>query len=464
MKTQPKAGLLPLYLKLYDEVRPQARTDFEPYIDLVGSGLRSQDLEVVRAPICTTSAEFKSAVAQFEADGVDLIVTLHLAYSPSLESIDALAASKVPILLLDTTMDGYFGLDVDPDRIMYNHGIHGVQDLANVLRRRKKAFSIVAGHLDNPAVLKRAASIARAALASRLLGSMRVLRIGETFRGMGDFNVSDSLMQEALGVHVTTVEPSALEPWVNKVTDDQIDAEVKRDRENFTVEAPESAHQRSVKVGLGLRAYLEAEKYGAFSANFLSFISPDGPVDTVPFLEASKAMARGLGYAGEGDALTAALVGALNAAFGEVNFTEMFCPDWDGGTVFLSHMGEFNPACAGAKPRMFEKDFIFTPAQNPAIITAPPKPGPAVYVNLAPGPDDSFSLIVAPVDVLGEATHPGMSELIRGWFRPTCPLESFLEQYSELGGTHHAAIVHGGSVEAIRAFAAFAGIPSHVIA
>ena len=62
----------------------------------------------------------------------------------------------------------------------------------------------------------------------------------------------------------------------------------------------------------------------------------------MPFLEISRLMERGIGYAGEGDVLTAALVGALMKVYAETTFTEMFCPDWKGNSIMLSHMGEIN--------------------------------------------------------------------------------------------------------------------------
>ncbi|MBI5094625.1 MAG: hypothetical protein HZB26_19595 [Candidatus Hydrogenedentes bacterium] len=463
MTKSATVGLLPLYLKLYDDVQKNLRDQFEPFVEKIVSGLSDRGIEVERAPICRLEPEFRAAVDSFEKQDVDMIVTVHLAYSPSLESVGVLASTRIPVLMLDTTMDAEFGLDVDPERIMYNHGIHGVQDLANVLRRRGKRFRIVAGHIDDEEVLDRVADIVRAYAAARALRGMRVLRIGESFRGMGDFGVPDALLYSAFGITVDTVDSTALAEWVTNVSPNDIAREMSLDRADYTVEAPEDVHRRSVRVGLGLRALLESKDYGAFSANFLAFSSPDEPVDTVPFLEASKAMTRGLGYAGEGDVLTAALVGALNGVYGAVNFTEMFCPDWQGGSVFLSHMGEFNPVTAREMPRLIEKPFPWAGAKNPAILTATPTPGPAVLVNLAPGPDDSFALVLAPVEVLGEATHTAMRDSVRGWMRPECSLESFLERYSANGGTHHSALVHSAGLEALEAFAEFAGLPYTVI-
>jgi L-arabinose isomerase len=463
MNRKPRAGLLPLYLKLYDDRSPKMREVLDPWLEQVETGLADQGVDVVRARTCRVKEEFDAAVAELEARGVDLLVTLHLAYSPSLESIDALTGTSLPLLMLDTTMDNDFGPDVDPGRLLYNHGIHGVQDLACMLRRRGQAFEIVAGHVSESNVLSRAADMVRAAHAARCLRQTRALRIGPPFRGMGDFAADDALLKQRLGISVTQIGAADLVPACEEITDAMVEAEMAADRERFATEAPEEVHRRSVRVGLGLRRCLDAEEAGAFSANFLAFDMPDGPVDTVPFLEISKAMARGIGYAGEGDVLTASLVGALLSAFERTTFTEIFCPDWKGDALFLSHMGEINPAVAAETPRLCEKDFPYTPTRNPAFLACAPAPGPAVLVNLAPGPDDSFRLIVCPVEVLGDGTHPAVQKMVRGWIRPACRVDRFLEIFSRFGGTHHSALVLGDHAEAIAAFARFADLECCVI-
>jgi len=73
--------------------------------------------------------------------------------------------------------------------------------------------------------------------------------------------------------------------------------------------------------------------------------------------------------------------------------------------------------------------------------------GDAVLVNLSPGPDDTYSLIVAPIvmqDVLGEDK---MADSIDGWFKPAMPVADFPGVYSRAGGTHHSALVYGKVVD-----------------
>jgi L-arabinose isomerase len=458
MERAPRVGLIPLYLELYDRSLPALRGEQEAFLTQVAGSLRAAGLEVAAAPICCVRPAVEAALRSFERERPDLLVTLHLAYSPSLEAADVLAGQDLPVLLLDITPDDDFGPGVDPLRLLRDHGIHGVQDLASVLRRRGKPYRVVAGPASSPAVYRRTAEHARAARAAAAFRSLRVLRIGRPFEGMGDFQVDERALRARFGIEVEEIRAADLRWDAEAVEEDRIDAEMALDRDRFEVGAPEDVHRRTTRVGLGLRRFLEGGRFGAFSMSFLAFHEPEGVISTVPFLEASKAMARGIGYAGEGDVLTASLVGALAAGFGSTTFTEMFCPDWTGGSVFLSHMGEFNPEVAAGKPRLYEKEFPFTPARNPACLACAPRPGAWTFVNLAPGPEDSLRLIAAPVEVLGDGTHPGYRDWIRGWMRPRVPVDRFLEEFSRLGGTHHSALVLGDRLEGIEAFAAHLGI------
>ena len=458
MNTQPTIGILPLYLKLYDDAMPTIRASFEPFLSEVVIGFCDRGVACRTAPISRTESEVGAAIDLFKKSNVDLIVTLHLAYSPSLAAASHLANAGIPILMLDTTMDESFGVDVDPARLMFNHGIHGVQDLASVLRRQGKPIEIVAGHYRESDVLDRAAGHARAAFAARALRNSKSMRIGARFEGMGDFDVAESVLRDKLGIETVQHEVTSIEKHIDAITDSDIASEITLDSQRFCVTAPREVHERSVRVGLALRKLIDTEQFSAFSMNFLAFDSPTRPANVVPFLEASKAMARGIGYAGEGDVLTACLVGALQRAFGETTFTEIFCPDWEGDSLFISHMGEVNPATAADQPLLCEKDFPWTPALNPVILTCAPKPGPATLVNLAPGPNDSFSLIVAPMHVLGDGSNPAVQEMIRGWIRPRIPMARFLEAYSRAGGTHHKALVLGDQFEALCAFGRYAGL------
>ncbi len=452
-----KVGLLPLYLELYDTAMPEVRPQVEQFRELIVAQLEKRGLEVVTAPVCRLEGEFAAAIRSFEDAQADAIVTLHLAYSPSLESAPALAQTHLPVIVLDTTPAYDFGPRQSPEEIMFNHGVHGVQDMCNLLIRRGKAFHIEAGHWEKSDVLDRVVKWAKAARLARAMRTARVGQIGGAFKGMGDFAVPAEVLRATIGVETVPCEPSVIRSLLTGIGEDEVEAEIAADLARFTVDGldPE-AHRRTVRASLAVRRWLEQERLAAFTINFLAIDRTSG-LPTVPFLEASKAMARGIGYAGEGDVLTAALVGALASVYPETTFTEMFCPDWSNDSIFISHMGEMNVNLVAEKPRLVEKRYSFIATGSPVIAVGRFRPGQAVLVNLAPGPDDAYTLIIAPVTVLDVDGEDKMADTIHGWFRPDLPLADFLAAYSRLGGTHHSALVYGDVAGEVAGFGEMMG-------
>lgn len=462
--TNIKIGLLPLYIELYDKIsKPSIRKAVEDFYAAIAGTFARDGIEVVTAPVCRLKSEFAVAIESFEMAHVDAIVTLHLAYSPSLESAAALAATRLPIIVLDTTPDYEFSPRQAPDRIMFNHGIHGVQDMCNLLLRNGKPFIIEAGHWQKSDVLKRVARRVVSARMASAMGRARVGRIGEPFLGMGDFAVPSAVLKRTMGVATVAESGQTIKKLMAAIRPAAIQAEMEADRKRFTVtKLSAEAHRRSVHVGLAVRRWMEVERLTAFTVNFLA-VNRKAGITTVPFLEAGKAMARGCGYAGEGDVLTAALTGALMASFPETTFTEMFCPDWKGGAIFLSHMGEVNVNLLAGRARLEEMDYKFSDAENPVRALGCLRGGPAVFVNLAPLAAGRFRLIVAPVTMQTVRGRDRMQDTIHGWFRPSLSVADFLAAYSRAGGTHHAALVYGQAVIEIVGVGALMGWETVVI-
>lgn len=452
----PSIGLLPLYLELYDRVAAQARPRIDAFAETIAEEFRKRGVQVEPAPVCRLRDEFAKAVASFEKAKADAIVTLHMAYSPSLESAEVLAGTYLPVFVLDTTPTFDFGPEQNADEIMFNHGIHGVQDLCNLLIRLGKPFQIEAGPWDHSDVIDRTCAWARAAHLATKMRTARVGRVAEAFVGMGDFSVPVDVLKKTIGMEVVPADYAVLRSLVPAKDDPEVIAEMKSDLERFVCDGIDpDTHAGTIQSSLAVRRWMEREGLTAFTMNFDAIDRSSG-LRILPFLEASKGMARGKGYAGEGDVLTAALVGAMASMFPETTFTEMFCADWAGDRVFLSHMGELNPDLVAGKAELVEKPMPFLNTDTPALVIGRFKAGQAVFVNLAPGPDDTFTLILAPIEMVGEGKEH-MPNTIRGWFRPATPVSDFLETYSRLGGTHHAALVYGDVVEVLARFGELMG-------
>ena len=441
--SKPRVGLLGLYLELYDRVLPDVRLRIDSFYQTITSELEKRGLEVVTNSVCRLKPEFEAAVKSFEGANVDAIVTLHLAYSPSLESAPVVAKTKLPVIICDTTQTWSYSPEQDPIELMYNHGIHGVQDFCNLLIREGKPFEIAVGHWEESDVLDQVADLARTARLATRMRTARIGLIGRQFAGMGDFQVPEDILRETIGMEVVHADFGVLKSLMPAENDPTVEAEMAADRERFFAEGIDlEAHRNTTRVCLAVRLWMEQENLSGFTMNFEDINRSTGLL-TVPFLEASKANARGMGYAGEGDVLTAAFVGALASVFPETSFTEMFCPDWENDAIFLSHMGELNVDLVSGKATLLPKKMPWVDADTSVVAVGCFKGGDAVFVNLAPGPDNTYTLIIAPVEMLDVECDDRMQDAVRGWFTPSMPLTDFLKEYSVLGGTHHAALVYG---------------------
>ena len=449
-----KIGFLPLWLKLYDESCPELRPQVEAFVATIRTEYEKRNIEVITTSLCCLKSEFAEAVNDFEEAQVDAILTLHLAYSPSLESTDILAQTDLPIVVLDTTHDFEFGFDQKAEAIMLNHGIHGVQDMCNLLIRNGKKFMIEAGHWQKSDVIDRTLAHFKACQMVSAMRKARVGIIGKPFDGMGDFAIDFDVLKKTIGIEVVSIDAEKFKGLMYGVSNEMIDDEIQNNLENFTSgEYSEQSMRDTAATSLAVRSWLDCENLNAFTMNFLNVTKASG-IPVVPFLEASQAMTRGKGYAGEGDVLTAALVGALMTAFPETTFTEMFCPDWKGNKIFLSHMGEINTDLCAERTVLQEKPFPYTDADNPVVATGCLKPGAAYLINIAPGPNETYTLIASPIKVCDTKGKETINDAIRGWLEPSMPISDFLAAYSKLGGTHHLAKSYNANEDILKDFAA----------
>ena len=444
-----KVGFLPLYIKLYDD-SGVGRTHMQAFYDRMEGILKIQGFEVIKTDFCRIKQEFKAAVEKFESEGADVILTLHAAYSPSLESIDALANTKLPIVVLDSTEAFSLNICESPNPIMNNHGIHGVMDMCNLLKQRGKAYAIAAGHTSNSNVIKKTCDFIKAAVAATSLKGSKVGAFGSSFDGMGDFLISKEDALNTFGVEIVSFSDCEMKKLYDSVTESEVKEEKEVYEKEFinTPTELDEYYVAGIKAGLAVRKGVKEKGLSAFSINFLDV--SDNNIVTMPFIECSKAMSNGIGYAGEGDVLTAAFVGALLKGFKDTSFIEIFCPDWKNDKLLISHMGEMNYVVAKEKPNFKIVNFNYAEIGKAPKATACFKEGNAVFGNVYKDSDGKYKLLLSNVEMLEDVD--GYENSIRGWFRPNMPINEFLELLSEHGAIHHSFLVYDVEIKALEYF------------
>ena len=454
-----KIGFLPLYIKLYDDSAPGMRPRLEAFYETLASIFEAKGVEVIRTPFCRLDGEFREAVSTYERDGADAIVTIHMAYSPSLESIGALTETKLPIVVLDTTETLEFGNMQDSKEVTYCHGIHGVMDMCSMLSRYEKPYAIAAGHYEKSDCIDRAIGFVKAACAAKALSSVKTAIMGEAFYGMGDFSIPDGEMKSRFGVEILRPTAEEMKAYSDAVTDAEIDEKYALDIENYGKcdGFDEAEYRESVRATLALNKMLSDKGASAFTVNFDAVTG----LNTMPFIGACEAMQRGVGYAGEGDTLTASFVGALLRAFDETNFVEIFCPDWKNSTLFMSHMGETNYRLADTRPLLKRHAVKYSSIVNPYSAPTRMKGGKGVFVNISRQKDD-FRLLASECEMLS-FDEDNFPKSMRGWMKTSTPTAEFLTDLSRAGATHHSIFVYGATEDEMVFFADLLGMESVII-
>lgn len=443
MPVRPTLGLLGLTLELYDRAVPALKPDREQFAGRLAERLGEAG-KVVYDGIANTREQVEARLAAFEQADVDLIVVVHLSYSPSLIALPGLVRSKRPLLLLNTQelagIDAGFG----HAEMLANHGMHGQQDLANTLRRAGRTFGVVTGHWEDPRVLAEVTDWAVTASAVRRLRQARLGRLGWNFQDMGDFGLDETAFMLQLGPQVVQVPLNLLADAQASAADSAVAGLVADYRSRYAV-APDLTDAdlaASARAELAVRQALISLGLQGFSVHY-EVLGQDPRFNALPFAAAARLQAEGVGFGGEGDVTAAAGMWLMHLLAGQATFSEMFTMDFTGGTAFMSHFAEGNPDMAqrGQPVQMVRRDGWVGSGGVSASLAFTFQSGPMTLSNLTVGPGGKLQFIMT----RGEAEAflvPGQpTPHFR--FRPAQPVAEFLSAYLQHGGSHHVALAPG---------------------
>ncbi len=444
--SRPKIGLLALTLEFYEEFVPGLRLSrenwvrqavlpaLEPYADILfeGAVFRREAIE--------------EAVKHIEDANADALLVLLLTYSPSQLALPALLQTRLPIVIWNTqelkAVDESFSVPAMID----NHGVHGTQDLANVLLRAGVRFHYVTSQADEEDGLAELGDFFMAGMAVRRLRAARVGMIGHPFPGMGDFAVDTTHAAATLGFSWTHL---AVEDYIRRsaaADRAEVVAVLEQYQQTYEV-APDVATpdlECTARAELALRGLIGDHRLDALTYQFLAF-GEDERTSTLPFVAASRLMAEGIGFGGEGDLVSAVATAFFNWLAPPASFSEMFTIDFAGNSLFMSHMGEANVAMArrDRRVRLVARPAPITRTRDRqmALVTSF-EPGPATLVALTLGPGGKWRVISTSGTIEDFGPLPDMC-VPHFKFQPAGNVRDFLTAYAMAGGPHHNAVCFG---------------------
>ena len=459
-----RVGLLGLMFKLYERF-PGLKEDLSGFANEIVETM-SPYAEVIFPGVCDTRELVNEAVSKFENEKVDLLMVMLLSYAPSHIALPALSKTKLPILIFNTQKEYAITQDTGPSVTLKNHGMHGVQDLANVLLRARRGFHILTGHYKDEKAQNELKDWCKAARVTSFMQNVRIGLLGYAMEQMGDFALDETAFLTQMGVEVQRIPMKLVAERASGAPESEIAQQMKFDLDNFKPEQDLSkeVHEAGSRLEWAIRSIVKEWEMQGLASHFTA-VAEDGRLATLPFLAASKLLGEGYGYGGEGDVTSAAAVIMLRELAGMANFTEMFTMDFGGNSVLMSHMGEGNWKMA-RKDRpvdlIVSKLGIADLKLPPVMLRFSLEPGDVTLVSLTTLADSKLKFIVAEGKIPDFPPVPAISNL-HFKFSPDGNLCDFLTRFSMEGGSHHQALAYGRIAETIKKIGMLTGIECSIV-
>lgn len=450
---KPKVGVLALTLELYESLAPDLRSQCENWLGNEALPALGAHAEVVFDRAVFRREDIDAQVASLESAGCDALLVVLLTYSPSQLALPALKRTRLPLAIWNT--QPLWGVDetFTPEQMSRNHGVHGTQDLANVLLRSGVDFHYVTSHLCDENACDELADFFAAAAAVRKLRRARLGLLGYPFPGMGDFAFDSTRLVATLGCELLNLPLENCLTRAEAAPADDVNRLVAEYRSAYAVDADvtDADLAASARMELALRSLVGEYDLSALTYQFLAFGDDERSL-TLPFLAASRLLAEGVGFGGEGDLVACAGTCLLNWLSPPATFSEIFTTDFAHNAVLMSHMGEANVAMARTDrpiPLRARPGKITRTRARQVALAMTLRPGPVTLAALTPGPDGRWRIIAS--RMTAPDFHPLDLPTPHFKLEPAGgDIRDWLTTYATAGGPHHNAVCFGDARRRLR--------------
>ncbi len=457
----PRIGILGIMQDLYDDMIPGIALRQEGYAAELAAHLSvAGEFEFIPAKAIKYREDAERVMREFEVADLDGVLVVMLTYGPAMRVARLLAESRLPICLANIQPEPNVTPAWDMADMTYNQGVHGAQDTANAMVRAGRRFGVLTDDWRAESFRADVHRWARAAAAVIAWRRLKVALFGYAMNDMGDIRVDESALVRSLGPEILAVAPGDLYRGMAAAGDVAVREVIDFEDAHFEIDPRLSAEEREdhARMQVAIENILVEGGFGAYTAHF-DAIGEDGRFHRLPLAAASTLMAKGYGYAAEGDVLTACLVAAGHVLIGDAHFTEMYAMDFPSDSVLMSHMGEGNWKIARSdRPvKLIKRPLGIGRLADPPTFLFQYQPGPATLATLVSLEGERFRLVVAEGENLDTQELPAL-EMPYGQFRPASGVRNCLNGWLAAGGPHHEVMNLGHHAAAWRDFCNMAGI------
>ncbi|HEY5399504.1 MAG TPA: L-arabinose isomerase [Trebonia sp.] len=424
-------------------------------------------VKIVWKPVLTQPDEIRRIMlAANDSDAVIGVIAWMHTFSPAKMWIAGLSALDKPLLHLHTQANVALPwADIDFDFMNLNQAAHGDREFGYIQTRLALRRKTVVGHVSDPRVIDNVAVWARAAAGWAATRALKLARFGDNMRFVAVTEGDKTEAQAVFGVEVNTWGVNDLAKAVADVDPADVDALVTEYQDSYDVASElqigKERHQSlrdGAAIELGLRSFLDAGGFGAFTTNFEDL----GDLKQLPGLAVQRLMEDGYGFGAEGDWKTAVLVRAakvMGAGLpGGASLMEDYTYDLTPGNELIlgAHMLEVCPSLTTARPTLEIHPLGIGGKQDPVRLVFSADPGPGVVVALS-DVRDRFRLVANVVEVVPPVEPLPRLPVGRAVWRPSPDFQTSATSWLQAGAAHHTCMSTAVGIEAFEDFARIAG-------
>ena len=398
-------------------------------------------------------------------DEVAGVITWMHTFSPAKMWIRGTKLLQKPLLHLATQFNESIPwATIDMDFMNLNQAAHGDREYGFINARLKKNNKVVVGYWERENVQTQIAEWMDVAVAYNESFSIKVARFGDNMRNVAVTEGDKVEAQIQFGWTVDYYGIRDLVDYVDAVADAEVDALFNEYKDLYDFDYGDyeqgkwEAHVKvQARQEIGIRRFLEAGGYTAFTSNFEDLHG----LQQLPGLAVQRLMAEGYGFAGEGDWKTAAIDRLMKIMSHNIDtgFMEDYTYEMAEGreAILQSHMLEVDPGLAVNKPKILIAPLSMGNREEPARLVFDGKAGDGVVVSMADF-GTHYKLLVNEVLAFEPTEAAPNLPVARVLWEVKPNFHDGIRAWIEAGGGHHTVVSLSLSTDQILAWAKLVGL------
>ncbi len=398
--------------------------------------------DVVHAGLVEEEHQAAAAARLFNAEDVDIIVALELAYTKGVVPARCLIDTTAPVLVWNAQKISRLGEADGFDVVMLNSGMAGMPELTAVLIRTGRDFTMVTSRLDDPEGQRQVAETIKAAAIRRRLRTARVALVGHPFEGMTDLMFDGLSLRQDIGPVVWPLEPEKIAVRFGEIAQADVDRTVAAERAKYTVEMEPALFERSVRLALALESVAREHHFDAFTA-FDQVWLTDPRIGIIPSYGTGRLCEIGIAASPEGDVNCAVAQLVLQELAGQATTVENYVIDFENNAVMFSHDGHGNPALATPGGAKVKHSIYYQGVHGfGAGFEFAYQPGPVTNLALVTVGENQWRMVISEGEFLAFPPRPisAPQTLFR---HDSLEIAEWCNAWCEAGAPHHMAAAQG---------------------